>query len=286
MFIPLACFPFTIPLVCGPMPGIVLILLLSPMIALYASHGNVASIENNAYDNALVYIATGIVALYFVILGLTVIYYRLETYFDMTPWASGERETTCPFTDSMVNRRCPCCGCYVNKEAFKQPESTFLLNFAGQQEALLWKKAKQSIDAIDHTQGRKELDSVLDFTGNICTLSISSCCVGCHTWQLCFNIGRRLTLIYALSSLFFAYFPSAFSSFLETIGTVGIVIKVASGVLAHVLAASALVLELQSLARAVTFLMQNPKLPRPKMIGLLRNDTLIGRMIRNYYSIS
>lgn len=285
MFIPLACFPLTVPLVCGLVPGILLLVLLSPMITLYATHGNVASIENNAYDNALVYIATAIVALYFAILGLTVIYYRLETYFDMTPWALGDTNSTCPFTDKVVNRRCPSCGCYVNKEAFKQSTSTFLLHFAGQQEALLWKKAKQSIDATDHAQGRKDLDSILDFTGNVCTLSLSSCCIGCHTWQLCFNIGRRLTLIYALSSLFFAYFPSAFSSFLETIGTIGIVIKISSGVLAHVLAASALVIELQSLSRAVAFLMQHPGLPRPKVLRHLRNDGVVHKILR-YYSIS
>ena len=285
MFIPLACFPLTIPLVCGLAPGVLLLIFLVPMIAIYATHGNIGSFENNSYDYALIYIATAMVALYFIILGLSVIYFRLETYYDLKPWSTGysSDESVCPFTDKVVNRRCPSCGCCVNKDAFKHSTNTFLLNFAGQQEPLLWKQAKQSINAVDHVQGRKDLDSLLEFTGNICTLSVSSCCIGCYTWQSCFNIGRRLTLMYALSSLFFAYFPWAFSAFVETIGTLGIVIKVACGVVSHILAASALVIELKSLSRALTFLLQTPRLPRPRMLRNQTKDGIVGTLLY-YYS--
>lgn len=285
MFIPLACFPLTIPLVCGLAPGVSLLIFLVPMIVIYATHGNIGNFENDSYDYALIYIATAMVALYFIILGLSVIYFRLETYYDLKPWSTGysSDESVCPFTDKAVNRRCPSCGCCVNKDAFKHPTNTFLLNFAGQQEPLLWKQAKQSINAVDPVQGRKDLDSLLEFTGNICTLSVSSCCIGCYTWQSCFNIGRRLTLMYALSSLFFAYFSWAFSAFIETIGTLGIVIKVACGVLSHILAASALVLELKSLSRALAFLLQNPRLPRPSVLRNQRKDGIVGTVLY-YYS--
>lgn len=284
MLVPLACLPLTIPLACGLVPGIVLLFLLSPMIALYSTNDALNSYEIGSHDYALIYISTALVALYFGILGFTVIYFRLETYFDLTPWAarSVTENQLCPFTNNRVNRRCPSCGCRVHKSAFKHSNNGLLLNFLGQQEALLWKRAKQCVKEADPVRGRQELDSYLEFTGNICSVSISSCCIGCHTWQLCFNIGRRLTLIYALASLFFAYFAWAFGMFLETIGTLGIVIKVASGVLANLLAASALVLELKSLSRASLFLIENPSLPRPKMFENQGKDSLLAKVLQIY----
>jgi len=176
---------------------------------------------------------------------------------------------TCPFTGSLVNRSCPSCGCSVNKKAWREPRK-FLLEFLGQQEPLLWKEAKRAIEedrnALIPDQGREELDTLLGFTGNACTLTVASSCVGCHTWQLCFNVGRRLTLTLALASMFFAYFPWAFSSFLVVAGTAGLVFKVMAGVLAQTLAAAALVLEVKLMAGAISFMAEHSWMPRPKAV--------------------
>lgn len=254
------------------------------MIIIYSINGSSVNFENTSYDYGVIYSSTAFVVLYFAIVSLSVIYIRLETYFDTTPWiARPETENcTCPFTGLQVNRKCPSCRCSVSKEAFRHSKNRWLLNFAGQQETLLWKRAKQSIHSPDKNQGRVDLDQILDFTGNICTLSVSSCCIGCHTWQRSFNIGRRITLIYALSSLFFAFFPSAFSVFLESIQTKGIAFKIMCGVLAHLLSASALVLELKSVARAVIFLIQNPGLPRPKIIQNIGTDGIFAKILKSY----
>lgn len=164
-----------------------------------------------------------------------------------------------------MNRRCPSCGCHVNKDAFKTDDA--LLELGGQHEILLWKTAKSILRIRNVALGREKLDDIVSFTGNMATLSTSSCCIGCATWQKCFNMGRRLTMMYALTALFFAYLPWAFTTFFQTIGTTGIVLKIVCSILAELFAASALLLEVKNMAKAATFLSEHTSLPRPACIS-------------------
>lgn len=43
----------------------------------------------------------------------------------------------------------------------------------------------------------------------------AACCVGCATWQRCFNLLPRMSLSLAMTSLFFVFVPWAFASFLS-----------------------------------------------------------------------
>ena len=282
MIIALACLPLTVLTGFGFLPTVALVILTSPAIIVYWIHKGPFDHTLQFEDYVLAYTSTALVAIYFAIVAFTILHVRLETYFDTTPWrdraaaGKGNDKTasassrTCPFSGTLVNRLCPSCGASVNKKAFKVPQR-WLLEFLGQQEALLWKAAKAAIDGDgqDHSleKGREELDTLLGFSGNPCTLSVASSCVGCHTWQLCFNVGRRLSLSLALVSLFFAYLPWAFESFFEVVGGAGIVFKIMSGVLAQVLAAAALALETKLVAAAISFLAEYSWMPKPKMVA-------------------
>lgn len=281
MLVALACLPITILTGFGLLPSLLLAVLASPAVIAYSIDGRSIDFTLQFQDYVVTYTSTALIAVYFAVVVLTIVHVRLETYFETKPWrdrAAGREgedkrtlasSRTCPFSGSLVNRLCPSCGCSVNKTAFKVPRK-WLLELFGQQEALLWKAAKRSIEAEQNalvpSKGREELDTLLGFTGNACTLTVASSCVGCHTWQMCFNVGRRLSLSLALASLFFAYFPWAFSSSLQVVGKTGIVLKVISGVLAQVLAAAALALETKLVATAITFLAEYSWIPRPRAV--------------------
>lgn len=297
MLISLACLPLTYLTGFGLLPALAAAILSSPAVVVYSIHKGPFYPTLQFEERVLTYTSTALVAIYFMIVALTILHVRLETYFDTTPWrddwavdGKGNDKTTtgssrtCPFSGTIVNRRCPSCGCSVNKKAFKVPRR-WLLEFLGQQEVLLWKAAKAAVEVDDELlaldERREELDTLLGFTGNACTLSVASSCVGCHTWQLCFNVGRRLSLSLALASLFFAFLPWAFGSFFEVVGVVGIVFKVMSGVLAQVLAAAALALETKLMARAISFLQEYSWMPKPNAMGAM--PSLLKKGLKLYH---
>ena len=141
---------------------------------------------------------------------------------------------------------------------------------------LRWDKAKAAVKQENEAMGRMQLDQALNFVGNITTLSVSSCCIGCAVWQKCFNLGKRLTLSLALSSLFFTYFSWAFESFLAEIGTTGIVLKIASGTLAVLLASMSLLLEIKINLRAFAFLVQYKRdIPVPQFLARIETEGLL-----------
>ena len=281
----LACFPIIIPYVCGLVPGILVAVLTSPVIVLYGIYGRSITPEMQSFDFAVCYTSTGLVALYFALICWSIFYIRYETYFDTLPWRTNRDamdQRKCPYTGLAVNRRCPSCDCQVNKNAFEHQKNTFLLEFGGMQEALLWTKAKACIKSTDIDQGRQNLDTVLGFTGNATTLTVASCCIGCSTWQTVFNVGRRMTMTYALASLFFAYTPLAFTAFIETVGTAGLVLKTISLILSQIFAASAFALELKGFSKAALFLIRNPLLPRPEHLKHTTQQTLMGKLLHAY----
>ena len=106
----------------------------------------------------------------------------------------------------------------------------------------------------DSAQVRAALDEALDLRGNIYTQCVSDCCIGCATWQKCFNLAPRLALSLALSAMFFAYVPWAFTSFLQLIGSGGGIVKMITGSLSVGLAVTALLVQVRALGRANAFL--------------------------------
>jgi len=179
-----------------------------------------------------------------------------------------------PAADLCPTRRCPCCEARVHKNAFV--ESQKMHSYLGTTCILRWDKAKAAAMHENETLGRIQLDEALNFVGNITTLSVSSCCIGCATWQKCFNLGTRLTLGLALSSLFFTYFSWAFESFLAEIGTTGIVLKIASGTLAVLLASMSLLLEIKINLRAFAFLVQyRNRIPIPNFLAKVEPESLV-----------
>jgi len=98
------------------------------------------------------------------------------------------------------------------------------------------------------------MDEVLDLKGNVFSQGVASCCIGCATWQKSFNLGPRLSLSLVLASMFFAYVPWGFPSFLALLGRGGVVLKIASGSLAVAFATSGLLIQLRALGRANAFM--------------------------------
>jgi hypothetical protein len=276
MLFTLLCLPLTIVTGLGALSWLGLLTLASPAIIAYTTKPGAINHDLQVQDYILTFTSCALVAIYFTIEVSLIIVTRFETYFDTLPWAERDRfdnkptavrdksiqessgQRFCPFTGSVVNRLCPSCGSLVNKKAFKEPKYPFLLELFGQQEVLLWKSAKKAIaDPHDPDEAREKLDTLLKFTGNASTLTLASCCAGCHTWQMTFNVGRRLALTLALSSIFFAFFTWAFYPVLELIGAFGLVLKVMCGVLAQTLAAATVVLQTKLIAAAVVFLADN-----------------------------
>ena len=94
----------------------------------------------------------------------------------------------------------------------------------------------------------------MDYRGNMYTQSVSHCCIGCATWQKCFNLAPRLSLSLALTALFFAYVPWAFTSFLELIKGAGPIVKMITGSASVGFALAALLVQIRALGRTAAFL--------------------------------
>lgn len=120
-----------------------------------------------------------------------------------------------------------------------------------------WDKAKAALEDT-HVQSidekRANLDEALDFRGNVYFQSVSGSCIGCATWQKCFNLAPRYSLSLATASVVFALVPWGFLEFLDILGTGGSVIRIMTGTTAVSFAASALVVQLRALGRAIMFL--------------------------------
>jgi len=109
--------------------------------------------------------------------------------------------------------------------------------------------------------------------------SVSQSCIGCATWQKCFNLAPRLSLSLALTALFFAYVPWAFPSFLELLKDGGAIIKMITGSTSVGFAFAALLVQVRALGRAAVFLSKYseniPALRPPKVMRMSKAaDTL------------
>lgn len=78
--------------------------------------------------------------------------------------------------------------------------------------------------------------------------------MGCATWQKCFNLAPRCALTLGLASLFFAYVPWGFGSFLASRGAAGTGIQVTVEALALAFGVGSLLVAAQALLRAALFL--------------------------------
>lgn len=120
---------------------------------------------------------------------------------------------------------------------------------------LRWDLAKYVTEMSgDIRQARRRMDEVLDFKGNVFSQGVASCCIGCATWQKSFNLAPRLSLSLVLGSMFFAYVPWGFPSFLALLGRGGVALKIASGSAAIAFATSGLLIQLRALGRANAFM--------------------------------
>jgi len=64
---------------------------------------------------------------------------------------------------------------------------------------------------------QSQLDEALDFNGNMFFGAMGSCCIGCATWQRCFNLMPRWSLTCAFMACAFIAGPWAFQSSLKTV---------------------------------------------------------------------
>lgn len=150
--------------------------------------------------------------------------------------------------------RCPSCHCLVHKTAFRNSER---FSQQAHEVILRWDSAKAAIErATPQTlkESRAELDEALDFRGNVYFQTVTGCCIGCATWQKCFNLAPRLSLSLATASIFYAFVPWAFPEFLNIIGTWGSILKILSGSISVTLATTALLVQLRAFGRALIFL--------------------------------
>jgi hypothetical protein len=149
--------------------------------------------------------------------------------------------------------RCPSCQCRVHQNAFRGPEPG--VQFAFGETVLRWDNAKVAIDTATSTeQGRAALDEALDYRGNMYTQRLTACCIGCATWQKCFNLAPRLSLSLATAALFFAYVPWGLLEFLDVVGAASVFIKAIAGCTAVALATTALLVQVRALGRSLAFL--------------------------------
>jgi len=82
MFIALACLPLTVLTGFGWLPALALVLASSPAAVVYAIHGDSIDFSLQVQDYVLTYTSTALVVIYFLLVGCSVLYVRLETYFD------------------------------------------------------------------------------------------------------------------------------------------------------------------------------------------------------------
>lgn len=217
-----------------------------------------------AGDIASAATATLLVATYFALLLYMTCWHNFECYFSSVPWCAvsekakkqvGKRayQMKCPFTGLRPKYRCPSCACRVHDSAFHTADRFIALPYG--ETPLRWDLAKQATESnIDPPRARVVLDQALELRGNTVTQSVSGCCIACATWQKCFNMAPRLSLSLALASMFFAYVPWAFTSFLVLIGTGGSILKIISGTLSVALAFFALIIQLRAFGRMNAFL--------------------------------
>ncbi|KAG7669875.1 hypothetical protein Ndes2526B_g06242 [Nannochloris sp. 'desiccata'] len=139
---------------------------------------------------------------------------------------------------------------------------------------LRWDRASAVAESDDTTNVEKirsALDEAIDFRGNVYSQSVSHCCIGCATWQKCFNLAPRLSLSLVLTALFFAYVPWAFPSFLELIKGGGSIVKMITGSASVGFAAAALLVQVRALGRATAFLSKySEKVPALKPLEAMR----------------
>jgi hypothetical protein len=156
---------------------------------------------------------------------------------------------------------------------------------------LRWDLASPIAESDDITNldaARSTLDEAMDYRGNMYTQSVSHCCIGCATWQKCFNLAPRLSLSLALSALFFAYVPWAFTSFLELISGAGSIVKMITGSASVGFAAAALLVQVRALGRATAFLAKHSEaVPALRPLKLMRRrkgtDTLWGILFSTHW---
>ena len=116
--------------------------------------------------------------------------------------------------------RCPSCQCRVHETALHKADRFISLPIG--ETVLRWDLASAIVEREgDADKDRVALDEALDFRGNAYSQAVSTCCIGCATWQKCFNLAPRLSLSVALTALVFAFIPWAFTSFLELMGKGG-----------------------------------------------------------------
>jgi hypothetical protein len=104
MIVTLALFPLSIPLISCPVTGALILLLMSPAVILYSIHGNSVQHTIQIQDYVLTSVSSACVALYFLLVGSTILVTRLETYFGTFPWLTLWEKSTkkCPFTGLSV----------------------------------------------------------------------------------------------------------------------------------------------------------------------------------------
>ncbi len=170
--------------------------------------------------------------------------------------------------------RCPSCQCRINEKAFHESDKFIVLPVG--ETILRWDLASAAAESDDTTnleRIRATLDEAMDYRGNMYTQSVSYCCIGCATWQKCFNLAPRLSLSLALTALFFAYVPWAFTSFLELIKGAGSIVKMITGSTSVGFAVAALLVQVRALGRASFFLSKHSeKVPALRPLKMMRTN--------------
>lgn len=323
MIIPTLFAPFSTLYVCGGLAFVVIPIALGSSLAVYLTT-NVQPGSIGIADVTSAASATALVGVYFVLLGYMTCWRNYESCFSTFPWRNasepskktvGKRayQIKCPFTGQqrtpdfplplmpglrtrcqltfftctcaglIPGLRCPSCQCRVHERAF-HTKDRFIELPAGET-VLRWDTAKLATQNADTTKGRIDLDEAVDFRGNIFSQAVSGCCIGCATWQKCFNMAPRLSLSLTLASMFFAYVPWAFSSFLLLIKEGGVVLKISSGALSVGLAAAGLTVQMKALGRANYFLVKHAAtIPGLQPLCQVAQEGLRGRIQRALFA--
>lgn len=211
-------------------------------------------------------IATLLVILYLGIHLYMTNYRKIEVYFSSFPWlrhngdvptkhdTSRSYPTRCPFTDNKPTLRCPSCGVHTSERAFNSSARRIAVPLG--RVILRWEMARDITEKYSHdpATGRKKLDAILEYKGNYLNGGLSNCCVGCATWQRCFNLQPRLALSLAMISLFFAFSPWAFREFFVIMGSpAGAILQNIFSGMGIMYGGSAAALQLQLLFRTSVF---------------------------------
>lgn len=210
-------------------------------------------------------VSSACVSLYFALLLYVTCWRKIEIYYSTFPWLKHNGKTSknnesgklyptrCPFTGARPTVHCPSCGVHTSEAGFNRCSK--LMKVGSGRVILRWDIARRITEkcAEDPIKGRKDLDAILDFRGNFLTGSLSDCCIGCATWQRCFNLQPRLTISLALAAFVFSYLPLALPQLFEIMGEAGIVAQGVSVGFGLFYALAALVLQVQAVLRASSF---------------------------------